>query len=188
MKRISLPQRYHVSLRILHWAIAALILTALILGTFVMAPAKPDDPAKAFALLKHMLAGSLILILTLIRIFVRPKTRRPAPVLSGIAAADRMIPLVHRIFDIMALVMVGSGIALATLNHLHELVPGIIFSGQGHLPADYSGHPIHLLHIWIARLLAAIVALHVAGALYHHFILRDGLFGRMALVTGRPKG
>lgn len=181
------PKRYHFSLRILHWTIAALILTALVLGTFVMAPADPTDPAKAFALLKHMLAGGLILLLTLTRLFVRPITRRPPPALSGIEAADRMIPLVHRAFDVMALVMVVSGIVLAVLNQLHVQVPDIVFSGQGHLPGHYHGHPIHVLHIGIARLLAAIVMLHVAGALYHHFILRDGLFSRMTLIPRRYK-
>lgn len=173
-----IPRRYHFSLRVLHWLIAALILTALILGTYVMAPADPSDPNKTFALLKHMLAGGLILILTLMRIFIRPKTRRPAPALSGIAAADRLIPVVHRIFDVMALVMVGSGIALALVNHL----PAIVFGGHGSLPSTYDAPVIHWVHVATARLLAAIVALHVAGALYHQFILRDGLFGRMALV------
>ena len=176
------PLRYHFALRILHWLIAALILTALILGTWVMAPADPADPGKAFALLKHMMAGGLILVLTLTRLFIRPKTRRPAPALSGIAAADRLIPVVHRIFDVMALIMVGSGIVLAAVNHLHDIVPGIVFGGHGQLPSSYHGHLIHLLHVGTARLLAAIVALHVAGALYHQFILRDGLLTRMALV------
>ena len=182
-----IPRRYHPSLRILHWLIAGLILTALILGTFVMAPADSANPEKAFALLKHMLAGMAVLALTLLRIFIRPKTRRPAPALSGIAVADRMIPFVHRVFDLLALAMVVSGISIGMLNHLPDIVVSIVFDGRGHLPSDYSGHLLYTLHVGIARLLAGIVALHIAGALYHQFILRDRLFSRMALVTGRSK-
>jgi cytochrome b561 len=40
---------------------------------------------------------------------------------------------------------------------------------------------LHALHVFVARLLAAVLALHVAGAFYHQFILRDGLISRMSL-------
>ena len=48
------PQRYHPALRILHWSIAALIIAALLMGTFVMAPTPNADPGKSFLLLKHL--------------------------------------------------------------------------------------------------------------------------------------
>ena len=48
-----LPRRYHPALRVLHWAIALLIIAALFLGTFVMAPMDNADPGKTFALLKR---------------------------------------------------------------------------------------------------------------------------------------
>ena len=38
-----------------------------------------------------------------------------------------------------------------------------------------------------ARILAAVVALHIVGAFYHQFILRDGLINRMAFSAGRNK-
>ena len=99
------PNRYPPTLRALHWAIAVLILAALVMGTFVMAHMKNSDPSKLFALLKHMAVGGLILALTLLRLFIRPKTRRPRPMLSGISMADRIVPYVHRIFDVLVLVM-----------------------------------------------------------------------------------
>jgi cytochrome b561 len=37
------------------------------------------------------------------------------------------------------------------------------------------------VHHWLAYALAAVVALHIAGALKHHFIDRDGLLSRMRL-------
>ena len=175
------PQRYHPSLRVLHWLIAALIIAALVMGTLVMAPTSNADPAKIFILLKHMLAGLLVLGLTVLRGFIRTKTRRPAPVLSGIAIADRIVPLVHRIFDGMLFVMVGSGIGVAILAGL----PGIMLGGNGTLPHSFSDIPLHTLHVFMARLLAGIVGLHVCGALYHHFILRDGLMSRMSPLATR---
>ena len=176
-----LPRRYHPSLRILHWLIAALTLAALFFGTFVMARMDNSDPGKNFALLKHMLTGSVILALTLMRLFIRPRTERPAPVLSGITAADRIVPYVHRVFDILILVMVGSGVVTAILTGL----PGIVFLGRGVLPESFNHLTVHAVHVFTARLLAGVIALHVAGAFYHQFILRDGLLSRMSVLLGK---
>jgi cytochrome b561 len=153
------------------------------MGTFVMARIQNSDPSKVFALLKHMLVGGLILSLTLLRLFIRPKTRRPAPVLSGIPWADRIVPYVHRIFDVLILVMIGSGIGMAVLSGLH----GIVFGVNDMLPDNFNNLPVHTLHVVVARLLAGIVALHVCGAFYHHFILKDGLLSRMSLAGFRSK-
>jgi cytochrome b561 len=172
------PDRHHPALRVLHWAIAALIIAALTLGTFVMAPLPNTDPSKPFLLLKHLLAGALVLVLTLLRQFIRPRTERPAPAPSGIDWADRLLmPLVHRIFDALILLMILSGVTMALACGL----PEIVFTGHGSLPQDFAALPLHALHVLTARILAAFVALHVAGALYHQFVLRDGLLSRMSL-------
>ena len=178
-----LPSRYHPSLRFLHWLIASLVIAALFLGTFVMARLHNSDPAKTFALLKHMAAGGLILVLTVLRLLIRPQTRRPAPVYSGITLADRLVPYVHRIFDLLVLTMIVSGVAIA----LETGLPGVVFGGNGALPESFSALPAHTLHVIVARLLAAFVALHVVGALYHQFILRDGLLARMTPAFGRSR-
>lgn len=182
------PLRYPATLRILHWLIAALILAALVMGTFVMARINASDPAKATALLKHILVGLIILSLTLLRLFIRPKSRRPPPMLSGIRAADRIVPFVHRIFDILVLTMVASGIGIAVIYNLPATIYTTLLGELSSFPTDYGQQPLYALHVLTARSLAAIVALHIVGAFYHQFILRDGLIGRMALVGGREKG
>ena len=170
------PRRYHPALSVLHWLIAALILAALVMGTFVMARIDNADPGKSFALLKHMLAGGLVLILVLVRMYIRPRTRRPAPLLSGLAMADRIVPFVHRIFDVLVFIMVGSGLGLAVQTGL----PAIVLGGDGALPESFGALSLHALHVAAAAVLAATIALHLVGALYHHFVLRDGLLSRMA--------
>ena len=177
------PSRYHPALRSLHWLIAVLVIAALFFATFVMAPRPNADPAKLFMLAKHMAAGLTVLLLTLVRLGVRPRTRRPAPVLSGISLADRIVPYVHRVFDALLLAVTGSGIALALASHL----PAAVLGSRGALPATFATLPAHALHVFVARVLAGVVALHVVGALYHQFILRDGLFGRMAPALGRSR-
>ena len=171
------PRRHPRALRVLHWLIAALIIAALIFGTFVMARLPNSDPAKPFALLKHMLAGTAILGLSIARLVVRAKAPRLAPMSSGMAWADRIVPVVHRVFDALVLLMVGSGVVMALVSGL----PESIFLGRGALPERLDPVLLHALHVLVGRLLAAVLALHVAGAFYHQFILRDGLISRMSL-------
>ena len=178
-----LPSRYHPALRMLHWLIALLVIAALLLGTFVMAPLPNTDPAKRFMLLKHMAVGVLICLLTVTRLLIRPQTRRPAPVYSGIALADRIVPYVHRIFDALLLAMIISGAAIAVAYRL----PAVVIAGRGVLPASFATLPAHALHVFVARVLAGFVALHFVGALYHQFVLRDGLLARMSLAFGRGR-
>ena len=167
------PQRYHPALRILHWAIAVLIIAALLMGTFVMAPTPNADPGKSFLLLKHFAAGLLVLVLTVTRMIIRPRTQKPPPVSSGIPIADFIVPYVHRLFDLLVFAMVGSGVAIAITTGLFHTL-----SSRTSLPASFDVLP-HTLHVFFARTLMAFLALHVCGAIYHHFILRDGLIWRM---------
>ena len=48
--------------------------------------------------------------------------------------------------------------------------------------ADSIGH----VHGALALLLLAVIALHIAGALYHGLVKRDGVVGRMLPSGGRP--
>ena len=171
------PRRHPRALRVLHWTIAALIIAALIFGTFIMARLPNSDPGKPFALLKHMLAGTTIFGLSVARLWVRTKAPRLAPMSSGMAWADRIVPVVHRVFDALVLLMVGSGVAMALVSGLPEAV----FLGRGALPERLDPVLVHALHVFVGRLLAAVLALHVAGAFYHQFVLRDGLISRMSL-------
>jgi cytochrome b561 len=173
----AVPQRHPRALRVLHWLIAALIIAALLFGTFIMARLPNSDPGKPFALLKHMLAGTAILGLSIARMVVRAKSPRLAPMSSGMVWADRIVPVVHRVFDALVLLMVGSGVVMALASGLPETV----FLGRGVLPERLDPVALHALHVFVARLLAAFLALHVAGAFYHQFVLRDGLISRMSL-------
>jgi cytochrome b561 len=65
-------------------------------------------------------------------------------------------------------------------------LPSIVFAGEGTLPADFWAYPIRSVHYLFSRLLMALIALHIAGALYHTLILRDGLLRRMLFGRRTP--
>jgi len=174
-------KRYHPALVTLHWLIALLVIVALALGALVMAKMPNSDPQKLEALRSHMSGGTLILLLMLARLFVRRGTAHPPRATAGHSFLDRVAWLSHRLFYIAVLGMAGSGLVMA----LQTRLPWVIFLHEGTLPADFWAFPVRFVHYGFSRLLMALIALHVAGALYHTLVLRDGLLKRM--VFGRRR-
>lgn len=171
------PARYHPALVTLHWLLALLIFVALFMGTWFLKEIPNSSPEKLWALKGHMVAGALILLLTLLRLAVRLKTAHPAPASSGNALLDRLAPLMHGGLYVLVLGMAGSGIAISVLAGLPETV----FLGVGQLPVNFDHLLPRTVHGGVAKLLMLAVGLHVAAGLYHHFVRRDGLLHRMGL-------
>lgn len=176
MTQVSMTEvsRYHPLLVALHWFLAALVIAALALGVLVMIRIPNTDPMKIEALRPHMIGGTVILVLMLVRLVVRVRSRHPAPPSTGNRMLDWLAWGSHRLLYVAVLGQAGSGLALA----LQSGLPGIVFGG-GSLPPDFWIYPLRTVHYLFSRLLMALIALHVAGALYHTLVLRDGLMRRM---------
>jgi cytochrome b561 len=172
MARVS---RYHPVIVVLHWLLAFLITAALTLGALVMVNIPNADPMKIEALRSHMSGGILILVLMLVRFVIRTRTAHPEAATTGNRSLDRLARVSHRLFYFAVLGMAGSGLFMAFETHL----PSIVFTSDGTLPKDFWAYRVRIIHYAFSRLLMALIALHVAGALYHTFILKDGLLRRM---------
>lgn len=170
------PQRYHPALVVLHWLMALLLIVALGMGMLKLQHIPNASPEKLDALRGHMIAGVLIFGLMLLRLATRLATRKPAHASTGNALLDRVGRGVHHLFYVLVILMALSGFALA----LQAGLPGIVFGGSGApLPADFSAFVPRIVHGAIALLLVALIVLHAAAALYHQFVLKDGLLSRM---------
>lgn len=168
-------RRYHPLLVGLHWVLALLIVAALALGALVMVRIPNDDPMKIEALRSHMTGGAAILLLMLLRLFVRVRTEAPPAATARNRLLDRLAWWSHRLLYVAVIGMAGSGIVMA----LQTRLPWIVFGHDRPLPADFWAYPIRSVHYAFSRLLMGLIALHIAGALYHTLILRDGLLRRM---------
>lgn len=171
------PTRFHPVLVALHWLLAVLIVSALALGALVMARLPTGDLRRIEALRSHMSGGMLILVLMYARTVVRLLTERPAEASTGNPLLDKLARASHRMFYVVVFGMAGSGIFMALQL---DLVP-VVFGGVGTLPADFWIYPVRTVHYLISRLLMALIALHIAGVLFHTFIRRDRLLRRMVL-------
>lgn len=173
---MNTPQRYHPALVILHWVSALLMIFTLLFGLGAL-----DDllntPEKAPLLATHMTMGLLILALTVVRLVIRFTTRKPAPATAGHPLLDQIGVLTHWLLYLGALGMGISGVGIAAQSGIFPLLGGQAVP----LPADFAIYPPRIGHGLVARLLLALIALHIGAALYHQFIRKDGLLGRMWL-------
>lgn len=169
-----MPSRYHPLLVTLHWLLAIFIFGLLAAGTFVLAPTPNSDPGKLLSFQMHMGLGVTVLFLMVLRLAVRLTTRQPARAETGHPLLDRLARATHWALYAVAITMAASGMALSVASGL----PDAVF-GTGTLPADFSEYPARQVHGFLARALMALIALHVAAALWHQFIRGDGIFARI---------
>jgi NAD(P)-dependent dehydrogenase (short-subunit alcohol dehydrogenase family)/cytochrome b561 len=167
--------RYHPLLVATHWLLAVLIIISLAAGSLVLVKIPNTDPMKVEALRQHMAGGLLLLTLMLLRLAMRVRTEHPAQAPTGSPTLDRAEWLSHRLLYVLVLGQAGSGLTMA----LQAGLPGMVFSGHGALPADFWVFPMRSVHYVISRMLMGLIALHAGVALYHTFILRDGILRRM---------
>jgi cytochrome b561/polyisoprenoid-binding protein YceI len=162
----------------LHWTIAALLAFQIAVGWGL-----EDLGARGFHLYQwHKSVGMLILALTLVRVAVRLTKPRPPKSEGGWQGA--LATGVH--VGLYAFMLGAPLTGWALVSTAKVKVPTLLFGvlPLPHLPLPASAHEWaengHGLIAWIG---IALFALHVAGALRHHFLMRDGLIWRM--IPGR---
>ena len=170
-------KRYSTTMVVLHWVLAIFILGAIFMGTVVLDEMESDHPQKILLLKLHIIVGIGILLFTLLRVVVRFRTPQPAPVRSRNKWLDRLAVSVHYLLYLLTIFTVLAGLALAISAGL----PAVLLSHIGELPKDYDDYLAHEVHGVFANLLLFTIVLHAAAALYHQYILKDGLLSRMSL-------
>ena len=176
--------RYATFTIILHWLIAALLVFEVALG-LNMEDARGTARFAVFQL--HKSVGITILLLVLLRIVWR--FHRSPPPLTAIGWERYLAKTVHGAFYLLLLALPVSGwivvssskIVVPTMLYgtiLWPHVPGFATLAAEAKQAWYN--TAKFVHVNLINVLYLLVALHVAGALKHHFIDRDGDMARMA--------
>ena len=170
------PSRYHPALVSLHWLLALLIMLALAMGTFVLKDIPNASPDKLGALRVHMIMGLAIAGLMMARLIVRWCTTHPQVASTGSNALNLLGKVAHASLYLLIFAMAASGAATA----LQAGLPQMMFTDNaGSLPGNFAIYAPRVVHGWIAKLLMALVALHLVGVVYHQFRLKDSLLSRM---------
>jgi cytochrome b561 len=168
----ALASRYQPALVALHWLLALMIIGLLCLGFLVLAVMPNTDPKKLDILVWHMSGGMFVLVLMILRAIIRMRSARPATPTGGSPLLDRLASIAHVSFYVIVFLMIASGWLTGWL------ISGA-FQPNGEALPDFDVLPTFQVHSALATLLVILIAAHIAAALYHQFVLKDGLFRRM---------
>jgi cytochrome b561 len=170
---------------VLHWTMALLITGQWTLGKVMKNLA---DQRLSFDLIQwHKSFGFLILALAVLRLFWRLANPRPALPAGMPRIERRAARWAHRALYALMLLLPLSGWAIASASVLEIPTFAFYLFVLPDLPMARSEAAEALwtsVHRTLGWLLLGLVVLHVAAALRHQFLLRDGLLLRMA----RPGG
>lgn len=166
--------RYSSVAILLHWLIALALAFQLALG-FAM----PKDES-GFALYQlHKSVGITILLLTLARLVWRV-THRPPPAVEG-GFSGFLAKAVHTLLYVFMIAAPLTGWALVSTSPVQ--VPTVFWGviPWPHLPLPIGiNETVEATHELLAWTGLALIVLHLAGALRHQLLLRDGLLRRMS--------
>lgn len=170
--------------RLLHWLMAPLLIAMLFIGIGMVST---TSSAYALLLAIHKPLGAAILVLLLLRMHVRLR-HRPPPLPTDLPPWQRRAATgSHWLLYALMLAMPLSGWAmLSAAGHPVTLFEGVrlppIVPHDAALFAWLRG-----AHHWLALLLFATFLLHLAAALFHGLIRRDGVLASMAPWRGRRR-
>lgn len=167
--------RYPTGARLLHWAMAALLLSMLFLGAAMV---DRWQPWATSAIQLHKAFGLLALVLAVLRLGNRLRFRAP-PLPAGMPAAQRAVAHAsHVLLYALMLALPLTGWAMQGAAGVPLQVAGWVLPALAEPDLARYGL-LRELHAWLAYGLLGLVLLHAGAALHHGWVRRDGLLQRM---------
>jgi cytochrome b561 len=169
-------QRFTAFARLMHWLMAAMVLTMLFIGVIMVSSLADYHLLLAI----HRPLGIAILLFVVVRLGYR-LTHRPAKHPSTMHPVDRFVAKSTE-YLLYALLFVQPLIGWGTLAAAGE--PIVLF-GSVHLPA-IAPHSTALYtalretHVLLAYLLFLVFVGHLCGVLFHTVVIRHRMLSRMA--------
>lgn len=178
---IERGDRYSRGAIAFHWVIAALVLFNLFVGLFHESLLEGVRVMPA-----HKALGMLVLLLTLARIGWR-LAHKPPHFPDAMQAWEKVTAkTVHFILYALLLIMPLTGWLLSSNPERPRPIDWFGLFQIPVLPATPGiAGTAHEAHELLGYLMAALVVIHIAAALRHHFVLRDRVLARMAPALDR---
>ncbi|MEO5707881.1 MAG: cytochrome b/b6 domain-containing protein [Alteraurantiacibacter sp.] len=171
--------KYPVSIRVLHWVRAVLIL-GLLLSGITMTRLPETTAMETFNLFynNHKQFGVLVWLLAVVHLVLRWRNRAVLPHMpDALKPWEKVLShLVHRVIIVLVLLVPLLGYSMSASFTQSDGVPFFFF---GHVPEilpknDDAFEVFDKLHQYSAYLLLTLVALHAAGAIKHRLFDRGG--------------
>lgn len=174
--------RYALGWRVLHWGIAALVLTTIPIGLTMASRADANifDAVTNTFYAAHKAIGFTVLLLMVLRVAMRLRVGapvHPAEMPRKLAIAAKSVHILIYVLLIVTPLLGWAGVTA---------YPALIIAGGIYLPplpfvpqSEALAERLFAVHGFFALTLALIVIGHIAAALRHLIVARDGIFERM---------
>jgi cytochrome b561 len=171
----TVSERYGGMAKLLHWAVALLVLASLIYAWILP---RHSDPTFQSVLLWHKSFGAAVLLLIVVRLIWRVGNPvAPAATLTPMEAwASRAT---HALLYATMLLLPITGYLFSSLEGQRLDLFGLVTLASPFATDRSISRPIEAIHKLGQWAVYILVGLHALAALYHHFIKRDGVLARM---------
>ncbi len=181
----STELHYGALAQLIHWVTAILVVTA-----FVYGPGGSEQ--RVYSLAKdadrqlHETLGLAVFTLVLVRLAWRAFDARPEhpPMPTWMRLAST---LTHAALYVLLLAVPLTAIAGAWLEGHPLTLLGSVRIGPLLGESHAAGTAVASVHTWLGDAIMWIAGAHAAGALYHHFVRRDGVLRSMLPGAAQPQ-
>jgi cytochrome b561 len=174
---MSSPARYERTAVVLHWIVAPLILALTATGWYMVGIPK-NTPERAFFFDLHKSLGIITAIFIVMLIVWRIRHLAP-PLPSAMPKWEKMAAsLNHRLFYVFMALVTLTGYLTSSFSRYGPKFFGIALPRWGWEDAALRGN-FTAVHRMTALIFAVLIAIHIAAALKHLLVEKDGVFQRM---------
>jgi cytochrome b561 len=167
---------YGMVSRLNHWIGALFVLLLLAIG-LLFDELPRGDLLRYFKRL-HIAVGTIAIAFLLFRVYWRLRSASPLP-LPQKPALQRLSSVVHRLLMLGMVIMVVTGpLSIWSIGRPFGVFD--LLQIPSPFPTFKSWHePLENIHGTVAYAMLALIGLHLAGVIKHHFIDRDTILSRM---------
>jgi cytochrome b561 len=163
--------------RVLHWVVAVLVLLMVPLG--IVIANEWGGPAQEFLYNLHKSIGVTLIPIVIVRLLYR-LNHPPPPLPSDLPAIQEFAAYATH-WALYVLILIQPIVGYIMTSAYPAPVP---FFGLFNLPAIWPedralSERLLVVHFYIGISIAAVAAMHISAALYHHFVRKDRVLMRM---------
>ena len=167
--------KYSFGSKLIHWVMSVMIIAMLCVGYLMQSMPVPQ---KFTVYDLHKSFGILLLVFFVIRLLMRLKNKYPE-IPEGTPKIIKILAKTNVVFLYLAMLLMPlSGFLMSILSG--RAVP---FFGIFEIPSFITYKPLantfYETHVICSFIFIALIIAHIAGGLFHHFILKDNVLRRM---------
>lgn len=172
-----MADKYSLSMRVIHWLMAVIVISLLIIG-LVMTDISRDDPLRKTLYDLHKSFGIIVFLLCILRILVRSRATVP-PLPEIIPLIERVLARSgHYLFYLLMLAMPVSGYLMVNSFGFSVKLFGIDLPKIVNADREF-GSLMSDFHSAAGFTFIGIIGLHVMGVIKHYLKERVNLLRRM---------